>query len=153
MPCGFHVCTSCFASFDAIRPCMYVLCVVSRGNFTSAHGGPDVVRGAMKPDAPPFKTHTHTHTHTFSPPPIAPRTALRHMWKQFNQCPEQTGSLSHTHTHTHIHITYQSHTHTHSSHIHNRRTQSLHMCHTHTHKHTSNTRKSPHFTANAYINI
>lgn len=75
---------------------------------------------------PPHHHHHPAHTPTIAAPsPLlsskpAQNSALRHMWKQFSQCPEQ-GS-PHTHKQTYIHTslihTQDTHSvHTHPSHI------------------------------------
>lgn len=108
--------------------CVRVLWGVSRGNLTSAHRGPDVVHGAMKPDAPPKNTRTHTLS---LPHPLRLELCIKTHVETIRPMPWAD-------IHTHIYCITD-----------------MHMCHTHAHKQTSDTRpvpESPHFTACVYIN-
>lgn len=90
--------------------CVCSLCVFSRGNSNSALAAQMCCMVLWNLNPPPAPPHTHTHIHT--PPTAAPspslsskpaqNSALRHMWKQFSQCPEQGSPHTHTHTHRRI---------------------------------------------------
>lgn len=72
----------------------------------------------MKPEPPPSPTIAAPSPPLSSKP--AQNSALRHMWKQFSQCPEQGSPHTHKQTYTHTSLTHTQDTHsfhTHPAHI------------------------------------